>query len=98
MSEVIRATPAELEAIAKRYLENGNVLEDVNGKLETMAGELLDKWQGASSEAFIKQYEDLKPSFQRMRQLLDEIGQQLHKTAGILRDTDQSIASQINAR
>jgi WXG100 family type VII secretion target len=95
MSGVIRVTPAELEAMATRYNhESGEVAGQI-GRLDGMIGELQSMWEGASSAAFAEQYERLKPHFNDMRDLLNEIGVQLNRTGNALRDADEQIAGQI---
>nr|3ZBH_A Chain A, Esxa [Geobacillus thermodenitrificans]3ZBH_B Chain B, Esxa [Geobacillus thermodenitrificans]3ZBH_C Chain C, Esxa [Geobacillus thermodenitrificans]3ZBH_D Chain D, Esxa [Geobacillus thermodenitrificans]3ZBH_E Chain E, Esxa [Geobacillus thermodenitrificans]3ZBH_F Chain F, Esxa [Geobacillus thermodenitrificans]3ZBH_G Chain G, Esxa [Geobacillus thermodenitrificans]3ZBH_H Chain H, Esxa [Geobacillus thermodenitrificans] len=95
MAGVIRLTPEELRGVARQYnVESSNVTELI-ARLDQMSHTLQGIWEGASSEAFIQQYQELRPSFEKMAVLLNEVGQQLHNSATILEDTDQQIASQI---
>ncbi|PLT31942.1 WXG100 family type VII secretion target [Bacillus sp. V5-8f] len=95
MSGNIRVTPGELRTVAGQYsTESGNVAELVS-RLDNMRDHLRNIWEGASSDAFAQQYEELKPSFVQMSTLLEEVSQQLSKSADILEETDQQIASQI---
>ncbi|TCP16946.1 WXG100 family type VII secretion target [Scopulibacillus darangshiensis] len=95
MAGQIRVTPEELRDMASRYNnESGNV-EDLVGRLDTMKGQLQGMWEGASSDAFAAQYEELKPSFVKMANLLADISKQLGDTANIIEDTDNQIAGQI---
>ncbi|TCP31203.1 WXG100 family type VII secretion target [Scopulibacillus darangshiensis] len=95
MAGQIRVTPEELRDMATRYNnESGNV-EDLVGRLDTMKGQLQGMWEGASSDAFAAQYEELKPSFVKMANLLADISKQLGDTANIIEDTDNQIAGQI---
>ncbi|WP_110926628.1 WXG100 family type VII secretion target [Bacillus massiliglaciei] len=95
MSGIIRVTPAELVEVARQYQnESSNVSEQIV-RLDNMISHLVSIWEGASSEAFAAQYEELKPSFNEMARLLTEVSQQLEKSAQILEDTDRDIASQI---
>lgn len=95
MSGVIRVTPEQLEQRSTEYLREGENIQEVIGKLDSLRNVLESEWEGQASQAFIGQYEELKPSFLKMKELVDEISRQLQQTAGILRDTDQQIASQI---
>jgi WXG100 family type VII secretion target len=95
MSGVIRLTPEELRGVARQYnTESSNVTELIS-RLDQMSNMLQGIWEGASSEAFIQQYHELRPSFEKMAVLLNEIAQQLHNSATILEETDQQIAGQI---
>ncbi|UYO35068.1 WXG100 family type VII secretion target [Bacillus zhangzhouensis] len=95
MSGIIRVTPEELRATAKQYgVESQEVLNQVD-RLNRMITDLKGMWEGASSEAFADQYEQLKPSFIKMSDLLTDVSNQLDQTANTLESTDQDIASQI---
>ncbi|UNL86360.1 WXG100 family type VII secretion target [Priestia koreensis] len=95
MSGIIRVTPAELREMSGRYnTESGHVQELVS-RLDGMKSQLQDMWEGASSDAFAAQYEELKPSFVQMHNLLADIAKQLSDSANVLEDTDNQIASQI---
>ncbi|MCW4681393.1 WXG100 family type VII secretion target [Bacillus pumilus] len=95
MSGIIRVTPEELRATAKQYgVESQEVLNQVD-RLNRMISDLKGMWEGASSEAFTDQYEQLKPSFIKMSDLLTDVSNQLDQTANTLESTDQDIASQI---
>ncbi|KKB72901.1 MULTISPECIES: WXG100 family type VII secretion target [Bacillus] len=96
MSGIIRVTPAELRQMADRYQkESGDVTEQVNQRLDQMINQLQDMWEGESSRAFSEQYQELRPSFLKMAELLSDVSKQLHQTANTLESTDQDIASQI---
>lgn len=95
MSGVIRVTPEELRGVARQYSNESQNVSDLIGRLDQMAGHLESIWEGSSSRAFIEQYHELKPSFQKMSTLLYEIHEQLNTTARILEETDQNIANQI---
>jgi WXG100 family type VII secretion target len=91
-----RLTPEELRGYARRYGQESQNTGELIGRLDGMIN-LAQVWESASSHAFKDQYEHLRPSFQKMQQLLQDIDQQLAKSATILEDTDQQIAGQINA-
>lgn len=91
----IRVTPSELKDVARQYDIESQQVTDMIGRLDRMRDHLTGIWEGSSSEAFVGQYEELKPSFMDMARLLNEVSQQLNKSAQILEDTDNQIASQI---
>lgn len=95
MSGIIRVTPAELCDMAGRYTNESGQVQELVSRLDTMKNQLQDMWEGASSEAFAAQYEELKPSFVEMSNLLTKIAKQLDDSANVLEDTDNQIASQI---
>ncbi|OIK13520.1 WXG100 family type VII secretion target [Bacillus sp. OV322] len=91
----IRVTPDELIDASKKYQTESHEIDLMIGRLDTLIGHLNQIWEGASSDAFHDQYEQLKPSFKDMSNLLEDVHQQLDKAANIMRDTDNQIASQI---
>ena len=91
----IRVTPSELKDVARQYDNESQQVIDIIGRLDKMRDHLVGIWEGSSSQAFVGQYEELKPSFNDMARLLNEVSQQLTKSAQILEDTDNQIASQI---
>ncbi|MDE8676090.1 WXG100 family type VII secretion target [Priestia aryabhattai] len=95
MSGIIRVTPAELRDMSSRYTNESGQVQELVSRLDTMKNQLQDMWEGASSEAFAAQYEELKPSFVEMSNLLTKIAKQLDDSANVLEDTDNQIASQI---
>ena len=95
MSGIIRVTPAELESMSSRYNEESGQVGEQIVRLNSMIKQLEDAWEGEASRAFSQQYEELKPSFQQMQKLLEDIAGQLSSTAKALEDADKQIASQI---
>ncbi|MFD2922407.1 WXG100 family type VII secretion target [Halobacillus shinanisalinarum] len=95
MSNNIRLTPDELREFARQYNTESSNVQELISRLDGMSGQLQEIWEGASSEAFASQYQELRPSFERMSTLLAEVSQQLNSTATTLEDTDQQIAGQI---
>lgn len=81
--------------MAGRYTNESGQVQELVSRLDTMKNQLQDMWEGASSEAFAAQYEELKPSFVEMSNLLTKIAKQLDDSANVLEDTDNQIASQI---
>ena len=81
--------------MSRQYSGESAQVRELIGRLDTMANHLKDIWEGSSSEAFINQYYELKPSFEKMAVLLEDVSKQLADSATILEDTDAQIASQI---
>lgn len=95
MSGIIRVTPAELETMSSRYSEESGQVGEQIGRLNGMIKQLEEMWEGEASRAFAQQYEELKPSFEQMQKLLEDIAGQLSSTAKALEEADRQIASQI---
>ncbi|MGD7044947.1 WXG100 family type VII secretion target [Jeotgalibacillus proteolyticus] len=95
MSGNIRVTPAELEAIASQYLQESGMATEQVTRLDNMIDNLISIWEGQASQAFAEQFEELRPSYVRMSQLLEEISRQLRSASNALQEADQNVAGQI---
>lgn len=95
MSGNIRLNPEELEQFASRYNEESGQVGEMVNRLNGLIGQLQDAWEGGAAEAFASQYEELRPSFENMQVLLEDISRQLSSSANTLRETDANIANQI---
>lgn len=98
MAGLIRATPETLEQRATEYSTERDNIDQVITKLDNLKNALEQEWDGQAREAFIAQYEELKPSFEKMRDITGDVSEQLKKTAEIIRETDQQIASQMGVQ
>ncbi|KIL49077.1 MULTISPECIES: WXG100 family type VII secretion target [Jeotgalibacillus] len=97
MSGNIRVTPAELEAIASQYLQESGMATEQVTRLDNMIDNLISIWEGQASQAFAEQFEELRPSYVRMSQLLEEISRQLRSASNALQEADQNVAGQIRS-
>ncbi len=95
MSGQIRVTPAELIETSGEYGRESNEVMLQIGRMDNLMSRLQGMWEGQASEAFRAQYEELKPSFQKMSELLLDVQTQLQNTASALEDADRQIAGQI---
>ena len=92
MSGQIRMTPEQMRMRAGEVRGQGEVFQDVINKMQNIVGELQIEWEGQASGRFAQQFESLKPSFNEIKQLIDEIGDQLNVTANAVEQLDQEIA------
>ena len=92
MAGQIRLTPAQMRTRAGEVRTQGQIFEDVINKMQAIINELQTEWEGQASQAFYDQFVRLKPAFNDMRRLIDDIGSQLDGTANALEDLDQQIA------
>jgi WXG100 family type VII secretion target len=93
MSGQIRMTPEQMRTRANEVRSNGDTFEGVINSMQNIINELQTEWEGAASQAFEQQFEALKPSFVKMRELIADIGTQLNQTADAVEALDNEIAS-----
>ncbi|MCM1145147.1 MAG: WXG100 family type VII secretion target [Blautia sp.] len=91
----IRMSPEELEAEAVRFEKNKEEFEQVVNDMGSHVTSLCQTWEGASSQAFAEQFEQLKPGFTATSELLADIAQQLRSISAAMVDADMQIAKQL---
>ena len=89
----IRMTPETMRQRSSEVRTQGETFQDVINRMQNIINELQTEWEGQASRAFYDQFNRLKPSFNDMRQLIDDIGTQLDATANAVEQLDQDIAS-----
>jgi len=93
MSNQIRITPDQMRSRAGEVRTQGETFQEVINRMQNIINELQTEWEGRASSAFAEQFDRLKPSFNDMRQLIDDLSSQLDATANSLEQLDQDIAS-----
>jgi len=93
MAGQIRMTPDTMRARAGEVRTQGETFQDVISRMHGIITELQTEWEGQASAAFADQFYRLKPAFNEMRQLIDNIGQQLDQTANAVQQMDMDIAN-----
>ena len=93
MAGQIRMTPDQMRQRANEFRTEGDNTEQVISKMQSLINNLMQEWEGQASMKFNDQFEQLKPSFQKMRELISDIGSQLDQTAQAVEQMDQDIAS-----
>ena len=96
MAGQIRITPEQMRTRAGEFRTEGSNFENVITKMQSLINALQEEWEGQASQQFASQFESLKPSFNQMRQLIDDIGGQLDGTAMAIESLDQDIAQKFN--
>jgi len=93
MAGQIRLTPEQMRTRSNEVRNQGEIFQDVINKMQNIINELQTEWEGQASRAFYDQFERLRPAFNDMRQLIDDIGTQLNATADSVEQLDKDIAS-----
>lgn len=62
--------------------------------MDNLLNALQSEWEGEASQSYAQHYfSELKPGFQKAKEMIEEIAVALDKTATTLEETDNSIAS-----
>jgi WXG100 family type VII secretion target len=95
MASQIRITPERMVDRAKEFNTEGTNFQDVVTKMTSLVDILQEEWEGQASASFKEQFDSLKPGFQKVRELIDDIAEQLVDTAHALETLDGEISSKI---
>lgn len=91
-------TPEQMNARATEVRGQRDAFEGVVTRMGNIINELLTEWEGAASASYDQQFRDLQPSFNSMKNLLDDMAMQLDKAAEAVKSLDEEIASKIGVR
>ena len=89
----IRMSPDALHMRASEIRTQGAHAEEVIAELDSIVKALSNEWEGISYEAFLATYEELRPGFQKAKDLIYEISEALEKTAIMFEERDNEIAA-----
>ncbi|MEN2665797.1 WXG100 family type VII secretion target [Listeria aquatica] len=92
MSGQIRMSPAELRDRAKTYGTSARDIEQMLQRLSQTQEQLQNEWEGQAFARFDDQFNQLKPKATEFANLMDQIEQQLQKTASNVEEQDQQLS------
>lgn len=94
MAGQIKMTPEEVRESAKQYRQQAEVVNGVITKMDTLLAQLQSQWEGSGSQSYAARYADLKPSFTRAEELINEIATALDGAANAIERGDMEAARQ----
>ena len=94
MASQIRITPDQMRERANQYRAEADTVNGVINKMGSLLQQLQSEWEGAANESYATRYQELKPGFMKVEELIREIAAALDSTAKIVEEIDVSIANQ----
>ncbi len=94
----IRLSPDEMNQKATEFNQQGEEFEACVEKMGGLVSALEQEWEGQSSQAFAQQFNDLRPSFQKTKELINDIAQQLRDVSEAMVSVDQEISQKIGVK
>lgn len=88
----ILSSPARLRERAAEVRRHGETFQGVIDGMQALINDLQVEWKGRASEGFAQQFDMLRPSFNDMKQLIDDLGGQLLGSADAIEQLDDDIA------
>lgn len=98
MSGQIQMSPEELKSTARDYGKNCETLQTMLTELRGTQDKLAAQWKGRAFESFEMQYEELRPKVEDFADLMQQIEQQLTKTAEAMAEQDQALSQNFGFR
>lgn len=95
MAGQIRMTPDQMRARAGEYSNEAGKVQDTITKMDNLLKTLQGEWEGAAAESYSARFAELRPSFVKAKELIDEIAKALQVSAQTLEETDQNIAAKL---
>lgn len=92
MSDQIRISPERMLERSREYQTEADNIQQVIEKMTSLIGELQTEWEGAASTSFANQFNELKPSFINMHDLVETISRQLSQTGQAMQQMDEDIS------
>lgn len=93
MQDTIRMTPAQMHERAGQYRQQAENVSEVIQNLDRLLEALLQEWSGKATEAYVANYEELRPYFEQAKVLIETIAAKLDSTANAMADLDTDIAA-----
>lgn len=97
MAGQIRMTPEKMRQRSREANIQANNMQELINAMGTLLTTLQGEWEGEAMRGYEDRYNKIKPVLTNAKDLLDEISANLSKTAQIVEETDQNIASQFRA-
>ncbi len=76
----IRMTPDTMRERAGEYRTEAENVQNVIDKMADISCNPLTEWEGSASEAYVNKFAELRPSFVKGKELIDDIAMALDKT------------------
>ncbi len=96
MSDNIRISPDIMRQRAGQYRNEAATVGQTISNMDNLLNLLQSEWEGQSSQAYAQRYySELKPNFQKAKELIEEIAVALDKTAANMEDIDNDIANKL---
>jgi WXG100 family type VII secretion target len=96
MAGYLKVTDSEMAAAASKFDQESAEVENLNQTITRLVENLTTNvWEGAGSEAFAAQWQQISPSFTKASQLLADVANQLRNISNAYAQQDQDIASRL---
>lgn len=85
----------QARSVANSIKTKGNSAKDIINQLDKEIKSISGWWQGDSAKAFVEEFNELKPSLDKLAECVNNISAQLTKVAEIKEQSERDMAAQL---
>lgn len=80
---------------SKTLIEQGDIFEDCIDTMTNVVNGLPDIWEAETCDRYVEQYNDAKVTLNDVRNLIQEMAEQMQKISDNFREADADMAGQM---
>ena len=92
---MLRLDYEALERASGQLKNEGNTFQDCIDTMTQVVQGLPDIWEADTCDKYVEQYNDAKKTLDDVRELIQEMAEQMDKIAANFREADQSMSKQM---
>lgn len=88
----------DYEALAdssKTLIEQGDIFEECIDRMTQVIDALPDIWEAETCDRYVEQFADAKPTLNDVRNMIQEMAEQMQKISDNFREADADMAGQM---
>ncbi|MDR1795588.1 MAG: WXG100 family type VII secretion target [Erysipelotrichaceae bacterium] len=89
----IRIEPTALASISSGLKVKGESFAALTSEMSSLISSLPQYWEGRAATAYLNQFEELKPGFVKVQQLIETISTQISQVIAAAEELDSQIAA-----
>jgi len=92
---MLRLDYEALASSAKTLSQQGDAFEDCITVMSQVISELPDIWEAETCDKYVEQFEDAKPTLEKVRQLIEDMSTQMQTISDNFAQADADMAGQM---
>ncbi len=92
---MLRLDYEALAASAKTLSAQGDTFEDCITTMSQVISELPDIWEAETCDKYVEQFGEAKPTLQKVRELIEDMSEQMQKISDNFAQADSDMAGQM---
>jgi len=93
--EMLRLDYEALATSSKTLSQQGDIFEDCINTMSQVVSELPDIWEAETCDRYVEQFDEAKPTLERVRQLIEDMSAQMQKISDNFAQADADMAGQM---